>query len=639
MNLSSPFDTVQSVNQVQIDPNAEIVFVADLFLEQYAGGAELTTQALIETCPVPYQKVLCKDLSIDLLRQGHTKHWIFGNFASLNLQLLPSIVANLSYSVLEYDYKYCRYRSPEKHSFAEQGDCACENDQHGKLVSAFFFGAKNLFWMSEGQMEHYIEKFPFLRDGADGQPGVRNTVLSSVFSDEFFVKIKQLREETKDVERSGWIVLGSNSWIKGADQAEAWCKETGHSYEVVWGLPYGELLAKLARAEGFVYLPRGKDTCPRMVIEAKLLGCKLELNDFVQHKDEEWFDTDNTLEIEEYLYASRELFWKLEMEKINYEATISGYTTTLNCIDQNYPFRDCIRSMLSFCDEVVVVDGGSSDGTWEELQKWATENEKLKIERIERDWNHKRFAVFDGAQKAEARKLCTKEYCWQQDADEIATPNAREKIQGFIRSWPKTVDLVSFPVVEYWGSKDKVRIDVNPWKWRLSKNLPHITHGIPAELRRFDENGDLYAAPGTDGCDFVHADTHERIPHASFYNEPAHNARAHALNGNTEALAAYQDWLQNCVNLLPGVEHFSWFDIERKIKTYRNYWQKHWESLYDIKQEDTAENNMFFDKPWTDVTDDEISALASRLSRETGGHVFHSKVNWNNPTPSITVNL
>ena len=628
MNLSSPFDLAK----LQISSDTEVIFVADLFVDQYSGGAELTTEALIKKCPVKYQKILAKDLNIEILEQGHEKHWIFGNFASMDQQLIPTIVANLSYSVLEYDYKFCKYRSMEKHKFAENNDCDCDNSQHGKLVSAFYYGAKSLYWMSEGQQKIYLEKFPFLAEK-------HSTVLSSVFSDEFFVLLKQLREKNKEENRKGWIVLGSNSWIKGAEQAENWCKSKKYEYEVVWNLSHKDLLEKLSLAEGFVYLPQGNDTCPRMVIEAKLLGCKLELNDYVQHKDEEWFATENLLEIEEYLYGSRELFWRKEMEHANYKPTVSGYTTTLNCIDQKYPYEECIASMLDFCDEVVVVDGGSSDGTWEALVKLSEKDDRLVIDQVARDWNHKRFSVFDGAQKAEARKRCTKEYCWQMDADEIAPSGTREKIESFVRSWPATVDLVSFPVVEYWGAKEKVRIDVNPWKWRFSKNLPHITHGIPRELRKYDENGDLFSSPGTDGCDYVHIDTGDRIPHANFYNEPAHAARSQALGGNKGALEAYEQWLQNCVDLLPFVEHFSWMDIERKIKTYKNYWQKHWESLYDIKQEDTAENNMFFDKPWSEVTDSEISDLAKELTEKTGGHVFHTKIDLTKPTPSIRIKI
>ena len=629
MKLNSPFQS--SSDTIKIEEDTQIVFVSDMFIEQYSGGAELTTEALIEKSPVSVQKILASKVSLSLLEQGHSKHWIFGNFASLDYQLIPTIVANLSYSVLEYDYKFCKYRSVEKHQYAEGKPCDCENSQNGKLVSAFYYGSKNLYWMSDDQQDLYHKLFPFLSEK-------NNTVLSSVFSDNFFVKIKQLREKNKELERKGWIVLGSSSWIKGADQAEDWCKKNNHDYEVVWGLPYEEILDKLSRAVGFVYQPMGNDTCPRMVIEAKLLGCELELNEYVQHREEEWFATNNLLEIEEYLYGSRDLFWRQELDSANYIPEISGYTTTLDCIKQKYPFENCINSMLEFCNEVIVVDGGSKDGTWDKLQSLAEKEEKLKVFQVKRNWSDPRFAVYDGAQKAEARKRCTKEYCWQMDADEVALPGTREKIESFCRSWPQAVALVSFPVVEFWGSEEKVRVDVNPWKWRLSKNESHITHGIPADLRKFDTNNNLYAAPGTDGCDYIHTETFERIPHASFYNTQAHQVRAHALSGNEDALREYEAWLQNCVNLLPSVKHYSWLDIERKIKTYKTYWQKHWESLYDVKQEDTAENNMFFDKPWSDVTDKEISRLAKKLAKETGGHIFHTKLDWTCPTPSVKIN-
>ena len=93
------------------------------------------------------------------------------------------------------------------------------------------------------------------------------------------------------------------------------------------------------------------------------------------------------------------------------------------------------------------------------------------------------------------------------------------------------------------------------------------------------------------------------------------------------------------INKVPGVFHYSWFDIERKIKTYRDFWQRHWESLFDIKQEDTAENNMFFDKSWSEVTDNDISSLAVRLSEEMGGWIFHAKVDFNNPSPHISITM
>ena len=42
---------------------------------------------------------------------------------------------------------------------------------------------------------------------------------------------------------------------------------------------------------------------------------------------------------------------------------------------------------------------------------------------------------------------------------------------------------------------------------------------------------------------------------------------------------------------------------------------------------------MFFDKKWADVTDEEIVALSSKLKDKMGGWIFHSKVNFDTPTP------
>ena len=282
-----------NVDTHKIPDDVEIVFVADMFVENYVGGAELTTQALIDSSPFKIFKILSSKLSMQLLESGHKKFWIFGNFSQVNHELIPSIVANLDYAVLEYDYKYCVWRSAEKHKSATGEDCSCRDSIHGKMISAFMYGAKSLWWMSERQMEYYHKMYPFLKER-------ENTVLSSVFDDNFFAFIKLLREKYTTVERKGWIVLGSTSWIKGLHQAEEWCKKNKKQCEIVWDLPYKDLLEKLVQAEGFVYIPQGGDTCPRMVIEAKLLGCKLHLNDNVEHAKEIWFEADDMFDTEAY---------------------------------------------------------------------------------------------------------------------------------------------------------------------------------------------------------------------------------------------------------------------------------------------------------------------------------------------------
>jgi len=624
-------------DQIFINPNklisskAEIILVADLFVEDYCGGAELTTEALYENSPLEIQKIYSKDVNLSLLNQGKDKFWIFGNFSQLNPELIPSIVANLKYSVLEYDYKYCKFRSPEKHFSSTGQQCDCHNQINGKLISAFYYGAKALWWMSEKQKEKYHSLFPFLAEKD-------NIVLSSVFSRKTLGTLKLLRESVKDEDRKGWIVLGSQSWVKGFESAKQWCEDNKKEYEVVWNVPYEQLLAKMASAEGFVYLPSGADTCPRMVIEAKLLGCKTVLNDYVQHKDEEWFATDSLEEIHEYLYAAPDLFWKAIKAIMEKKPTISGYITTYNCEKQGYPYLKSIKSMLQFCDEVCVVDGGSSDGTFEKLQKLQSSDQRVKIKQVVRDWNHPRFAVFDGMQKAEARSMCTSEFCWQMDSDEIVHEDDAPKIIDLCSKFPKNVEIISLPVIEYWGGPDKVRADIQPWKWRLSRNSPHITHGIPVQLRATDERGDTYALQGTDGCDMIHKETGEIVPHVTFHTPEAENVRRAACQGHEAALKEYENWFNLIIKNIPGVHHYSWYDMSRKMRLYRDYWTRHWNSLYNGSMEDTAETNMMLDVPWSQVTEEMIESRAKELSEKTGGWIWHRK--WNGArTPHIRVNV
>lgn len=678
VNLTSMFSTESLFELPSIPTKAQFIFVSDLFLDDYVGGAELTTEALIGSNPLRDPEAVFKlrsdQVTQDLLKQGSDRFWIFGNYSRLNMNLIPTIVANARYSIVEYDYKFCKFRLPELHEHETGAPCDCHEQQHGKLISAFMHGAMGIWWMSERQRDRYLERFPFLSEKC-------MPILSSVFSDETLDALRSLRNaKVPDAPKSPWIVLGSQSWVKGFDASKRYCEENGLDHRVLWNVPYRELLGKMSRSQGIVFLPNGGDTCPRFVIEAKLLGCEMVLNDNVQHRDEEWFDTDDLESIEQHLRASKELFWESTIAMRDHRPSISGYVTTFNCVEQRYPFKQCIESLLSFCSEVCVVDGGSTDGTWCELvrlryprfdEMLATSSEResvaetlkkpfvhpwlkalvedlerdhiehfgeeprVKIKHVPRDWNHPRSAVFDGAQKAEARRMCSGDFCWQSDVDEIVHEDDAEKVLNLCRRFPQGADVVSLPVIEYWGKSGKVRCDTNPWKWRLSRNLPHITHGIPIGARRFDANGELYAAFG-DGCDMVHAGTHEPLPHVGFYAQDAHEARMRALAGDEQAVAAYTAWFNNVCEALPCVFHYSWWDIERKIRLYRSFWSRHWDVLAGAEHEDTAERNMFFDVPWSEVTGEMIAARAKELEEGCAGHVFHTK--WTGQrTPALHV--
>ena len=281
----------------------DYIYVSDMFSGQYNGGAELSLQAIIDS--TPSRKVGAMNaqfINSALVKEHKDAKWIFGNFTQLPEGILQSLYENdVEYSFIEFDYKFCKHRNPLLYETVEGGPCDYKNSDSGKRIKEFIDNAKSVFLMSEKQREIYLESL-------DVDPD-KLKVLSSMFDNEFFTVIEELRQKTKGSRSNTWVVLGSNSWVKGAQESEEWCKENNLDYEVLWGLEPVEFLKKLAVSKGVCFKPSGLDTCPRFVIEAKLLGCKMELNENVQHSDEEWFNKDYDGMIE-YLKSRPQYFWE-----------------------------------------------------------------------------------------------------------------------------------------------------------------------------------------------------------------------------------------------------------------------------------------------------------------------------------------
>jgi len=276
----------------------KIIFISDMFAERYAGGAELTTEALIRSSQHEIEKIQSADLQKAHITANPDTFWVFGNFGNMPPELRHHFIKNEKYAVLEYDYKFCKFRNPSLHEAAGESGCECEKSFSGKLNSLFLHKAKATFWMSEVQKNTHAAKFPFLEKS-------NNIVLSSIFGDDVLDKIATMDTSNKNEK---WIILNSPSLIKNVKGTIRFAEEHNLEYELVWRLEYDELLKKLASSRGLLFLPTGEDTCPRLVIEAKLLDCEIIMNDKIQHKDEEWFQEKETMI--EYLRERPTVFWE-----------------------------------------------------------------------------------------------------------------------------------------------------------------------------------------------------------------------------------------------------------------------------------------------------------------------------------------
>ena len=284
---------------------SDYVFVSDMFAEQYTGGAELSLQTLIDNCPGTHTALNSHEVNESMLEFFKDKTWVFANTANISIEMLEKISnSGINYFVSESDFKYCEHRLPQLCKvFSGGAECECGASDKGKSYEQFYNNAKLTFFRSESQRAIHLDSLDLRKK--------RTSVLSALFSEEFFEHIMTLRQKHSNTKNDGWVISSSPSWVKGSVDSEKWCKETDKEYTKVHGRPYAEVLELLAQSEGLCFLPKGYDTCPRLVIEAKLLGCELEINDNVLHASEDWFKTDNIEEIENHLREQPKRFWDL----------------------------------------------------------------------------------------------------------------------------------------------------------------------------------------------------------------------------------------------------------------------------------------------------------------------------------------
>ena len=251
--------------------------------------------------------------------------------------------------------------------------------------------------------------------------------------------------------------------------------------------------------------------------------------------------------------------------------SISGYTHTLNPKTHGYPFVQSIRSMLGFCDEVVVVDGGSTDGSWDDIA--AIGDPRIKI--IANRWDPDEPGM-DGIQKAFGRVMCdpAAEFLWQQDCDEIVHEEDYEKVLTAARSFPGDVSVMHLPVIELWGDDRHFRTDRHAWKWRLSRNDFNVTHGIVQQARLVGKDGRTYAKEGmSDGCEYIDVMTGQYLPHKGFWTDELERVRR-------ADPAEYGRRMNALFERLPCVYHYSWADLPRKVRNFRDFWDDCWTQLY-----------------------------------------------------------
>ena len=276
------------------------------------GGTALTLSGIIE----PYQndiiQIATRDLSLTHLAEHKDKIWIFGNLHALMTETfytLSEVLRTVRFFKIDFDYGYCRYRGRIPHEVLGSERCNCSTSPHGHVYREIYklIKSKSLqnFYMSQEQLDFHVADLGLNRQ--------KCSVLSSCFTEDFFLLINKI----KSLQNNGRyaIIDGQGGWhtqAKGIPESIQYATDKKLKYDLLKTNSHKELMEQLCLYQGLIFLPIIHDTCPRITIEAKLLGLNLIINEKCQHQTEDWWQLDAS-GMEDYLRGRPKFLW----DKIN----------------------------------------------------------------------------------------------------------------------------------------------------------------------------------------------------------------------------------------------------------------------------------------------------------------------------------
>lgn len=249
-----------------------VAFLADFFSTDIVGGAELNDSVLLDGLASHGIEVI-KLKTSDLTDEDVIKNDLFivSNFVNLS-ERHKNMVMLKKYIIYEHDHKYVSNRNP----------AAFPNFKVPKnqLINVEFYrNAHAVVVLSEickSVIEECLDIDNVINIGC------------SLWSNDKLDYISKIDTSNK---KDKYCIINSPNPIKGTREAIVFCDKNNLDYELIGPLPEKELLEKLSQYEFFVFIPHVLETLSRVVVEAKMLGCKvLTSKKLIGAASEPWYD-------------------------------------------------------------------------------------------------------------------------------------------------------------------------------------------------------------------------------------------------------------------------------------------------------------------------------------------------------------
>jgi hypothetical protein len=254
----------------------KFIFVADVFIEDgILGGGELNNHIF---CEILHQqghtirRIHSHELTLEVIEENKREYdFVIANFLNIKPDVISAIRKLTRYVIYEHDHKYLRTRNPALYE-----DFLAPVDQ---LVYHDFYSSALAVLCQSSMHKDIVEKNLKLNN-------IHN-LSGNLWSNDILDFIEKLSKNKKSTKCS---IMESTIEHKNTSGAVKYCILKEKEYDLISPSDYKKFLDKLSQNQSLVFFPKTPETLSRIIIEARMLGCKILTNDLIGAIGEEWFE-------------------------------------------------------------------------------------------------------------------------------------------------------------------------------------------------------------------------------------------------------------------------------------------------------------------------------------------------------------
>jgi hypothetical protein len=356
-----------------------ILFIADFFLRDgIRGGAELVDDELTQLLSDAGMQVNMINSHLvekSVISSQNFDAVMVSNFVNLSHDIKELLAESHNYFIFEHDHKYLKSRDPSTYPNQEAPSSEITNEN-------FYKNAKAVFCQT-GMHSRLLMKNILLENVVN--------LTSSMWSDHEFAAMEAALGCAKDIEN---VIVDSPNPIKGTAIARAFCEQKGLSYESIPSSSFEDFISKLSRAKNLIFFPTSHESCCRLLVEARMLGCSVMTNDKAGASYEDWFKLSGS-ELIDYMKEKKKEIAKKVIEVLNSSKEhfipivipkVSIITSVYDGDDHIGGFMSDITSQTIFdrC-ELIMIDSNSPGNERDVILKYAEKYDNIVYKRLDSD--------------------------------------------------------------------------------------------------------------------------------------------------------------------------------------------------------------------------------------------------------------